>query len=132
MLLSAILIAKENAPAAVAVPVMLPADEFRCNPAGNVPEVMDQVYGAVPLRGRSVKEYASPSVPFGAAVVRIAKGGGATVMLSVCAETWAGNPLSVTCTVNEYVPERLGVPEIIPVPLTLNPRGSVPVLIAKT
>lgn len=78
-------ITNEKEPAVADVPVMLPAEEFRLNPAGNVPELTDHVYGIVPCRAKRVREYASPIVPFGAAVVAILKGGGATLML----RSWA-------------------------------------------
>jgi len=54
---------------------------------------------------------------------------GLTVMLNCCCAESAGDPESVTFTVNVKVPGVVGVPEMAPVDeLKLNPGGSVPLM----
>ena len=47
-------------PEAVGVPEIAPLEGFSVNPAGSVPELMDQVYGAAPPLALSVATYAFP------------------------------------------------------------------------
>ena len=58
-------------------------------------------------------------------------GGGATLKPDIAwAAVCAGEPLSVTLTVNESVPAEVGVPETAPVDeFMLKPAGSTPALI---
>ena len=72
----------EKEPAVVGVPVIAPVEEFRVNPAANVPELIDHTYGAVPFWATSVNEYGSPTVPFGIAVAVILSGAGLTVTVT--------------------------------------------------
>ena len=114
----------------VGVPEITPVDATRLNPAGNEPELIDQVYGAVPPLACSVVEYAVPTVPLGNDVV-VTVGGcaaAATAMLKAFVPVLFA--ASVTCTVNDTVPVVVGVPEITPVDATrLNPAGNEPELI---
>ena len=59
-------------PAVVGVPLITPL-ELRVSPTGNVPEVMLQLYGAVPPVAVNVCEYAAPVVPFNKLPVVIVK-----------------------------------------------------------
>src|ERR1041384_7266843 len=55
------------------MPLITPVDGFRATPAGTVPEVMDQVYGAVPPAAVRVAEYGAPAAPPGRDVVVIVR-----------------------------------------------------------
>jgi hypothetical protein len=123
---------KETVPVVVGVPEMTPVDATRLNPAGNVPALTLQPYGVVPPLACSVVEYAVPAVPPGSDVVVTVGGCGAaaTPMLNALVPVLVA--ASVTCTVNDAVPEVVGVPEITPVEATrLRPAGRVPALIVQ-
>jgi hypothetical protein len=49
---------KVEVPACVGVPLIWPDEAFRLRPAGSVPELTDQAYGAVPPEAVSVAAYA--------------------------------------------------------------------------
>src|SRR5579864_6600678 len=90
-------------PVAVGVPEITPVPAASDNPAGKVPEAMDQLYGVVPLVAVSVVLYAEFCVPPGKDIVVIV-GGGVEVMVRLRA-FWADKELaSVTCTVKLLVP----------------------------
>ena len=65
-------------------------------------------------------------MPVDSVVVTMARGAGFTAMLSCFVAVSAGLPESATCTVKVEVPVAVGVPEITPLALRLNPLGSVP------
>jgi hypothetical protein len=72
---------KLNEPDAVGVPEIVPAlDKVR--PAGRAPELMLQLYGAVPPLAANVAEYTVPSWPETTEAVVICTGVAAIVMLS--------------------------------------------------
>ena len=48
LLLSVTVAVKVEDPLAVGVPDMAPVDDARVSPVGSLPELIDQVYGAVP------------------------------------------------------------------------------------
>jgi len=58
-------------PAALGVPAIAPLDDVKLNPEGNEPEVMLQLYGAVPPLAVSVALYAVPCCPLGSELVVI-------------------------------------------------------------
>jgi len=58
-------------PVALGVPEIAPLDGVKLNPEGNEPEVMLQVYGAVPPLAASVALYAVPCLPLGNELVVI-------------------------------------------------------------
>ena len=119
----------DEVPAVVGVPEIAPVDAVKLKPAGNVPALTLQVYGAVPLLACNVVEYAVPVVPPGNDVVVIVGGCGAAaiaILSAFVAELFAA---SVTFTVNDEVPAVVGVPEIAPVDaVKLKPAGNVPAL----
>ena len=52
---------------------------------------------------------------------------GLITIVICCAFVCAGEPLSAACTLNEKLPEAVGVPETAPVEVfTFNPEGAVP------
>ena len=117
----------DTVPVVVGVPEITPVDATRLNPVGNEPELIDQVYGAVPPLACKVVEYAVPTVPLGNDVVVTVGGCAATVIFNTFVPVLFA--ASVTCAVNDIVPAAIGVPEIAPVDATrLNPAGSVPAL----
>jgi hypothetical protein len=65
-------------------------------------------------------------VPFGTEVVVIVSGTEAIAMLRGCVAVLLA--ASVTFTVNDEVPEAVGVPEIAPEEVKLKPAGSEPLL----
>ncbi|MGD0922781.1 MAG: hypothetical protein ABSA70_13590 [Terriglobia bacterium] len=70
-----------------------------------------------------------PTVPLERDVVVMVNVAGLTVMVNCCCAESAGDPESVTCTVNVQLPVLVGVPEITPVDeLSDNPGGSVPLM----
>jgi hypothetical protein len=119
----------DTVPAVVGVPEITPVDATRLNPAGNVPALTLQLYGVVPPLACNVVEYAAPVVPPGSDVVMTEGDCAAapTAMLKAFVPVLLA--ASVTCTVNDAVPEVVGVPEITPVDATrVRPAGSVPAL----
>ena len=116
-------------PEAVGVPEITPVDEFKDSPAGRDRPLTPHVYGVVPPVACSVAEYAVPTVPPARDEVEMERVGvaAATAMLSdfVAVLLFA----SVTLTVNEDVPDAVGVPEIAPVEaFSVSPAGSEPLL----
>ena len=84
------------------------------SPAGNDPELSDQVYGVVPPMAARDVEYALLTCPPGRddVVICTAVTAAATTMLRLAVAICAGELESVTRTVNEKVPACVGVPEI--------------------
>src|SRR5579872_2103275 len=97
LLASVTLTVKLDVPAAVGVPESTPVEALSVIPAGSVPLLTDQVYGAVPPLTVSVNEYAAPTSPDGGAV---GPGAGDVVTARVI-EVVAMPPFaSITLTVN--------------------------------
>ena len=89
---------------------------------------MDQLYGVLPPLAASVAEYAVFVTPPGSEEVVMCTGVAlaATVMLRFAVVLVAGEPESLTDTVNENVPAVVGVPLICPALLSVKPAGSDP------
>ena len=51
--------------AVVGVPLITPVLEFRLNPDGKLPDVMDQLYGVLPPVACKIWLYAVPTIPEG-------------------------------------------------------------------
>jgi hypothetical protein len=116
------------APVAAGVPLMTPLDA-RLNPAGRLPELTDQAYGAVPPAAVSVALYEEAAAALGSALVLMTSGGtgDTTVRLNVVVAVCCGFPRSITVIPNVNAPETVGVPEITPVhDERLNPAGRAP------
>ena len=119
----------DTVPDVVGVPEITPVDATRLNPVGSVPALTLQLYGVVPPLACSVAEYAVPTAPPDNDVVATVGGCAAAATAILKAFVPVLFAASVTCTVNETVPDVVGVPEITPVDATrLNPVGSVPAL----
>ena len=122
-------IVNDAVPAVVGVPEMTPVDATRLSPAGSVPALTVQLYGAVPPLACSVAEYAVPVIPLGKDVVVTVGGCAAAATTMLRAFVPVLFAASVTCTVNDVVPAVVDVPEMAPVDATrLSPAGSVPAL----
>jgi hypothetical protein len=93
-----------------------------------VPALTLQLYGVVPPLACSVVEYAVPAVPPANDVVVTVGGWVAAATAILKAFVPVLFAASVTCTVNETVPAVVGVPEITPGDVRLNPAGNVPAL----
>lgn len=104
-----------NVPLGVGVPLMRPLDELSARPAGNEPEIIDQLYGAVPPEAWSVWLYVAFTTPCVRADVVTVSGGMAGLMtiLSDCVAVWLAE--SVTLAMKTKVPAAAGMPEIAPV-----------------
>ena len=117
---------KFDVPAAVGVPEIVPVP-LNVRPLGSVPLSSDQTYGEVPPVAARLCEYAVCTVPAGSvAVVTESAAGLITMVSALSAVTGVGVELSVTRTVKFDVPAAVGVPEIVPVPLSVRPLGNVP------
>ena len=114
-------------PAVVGVPLIWPA-LLSVNPAGNEPEEIAQLYGVVPPLAANVAVYAVPTVPpVSEEVVTCTDAPAAvTTMLKFAVALCAGELASVTFTVNDAVPDDVGVPLICPALLSVSPAGKVP------
>jgi hypothetical protein len=109
-------------PGAVGVPPTVhPVSE---RPAGNVPDVIEQLYGVVPPLVSIVALYTTPTVPLGKEFV-IVRAAGLITMVSGPDVVCVGEPESVTLTVTVELPAVVGVPLTVH-PLMLSPAGSVP------
>jgi hypothetical protein len=112
--------AKVASPEPLGVPLMahvVPVAVHMLSPPGSAPELRDQVYGGVPPLAERAVLYATPRLPGGSgeAVVMFRV---STVRLSVTVAVFAvGVVESVTSIVIETVPEAVGVPSIVPVPV---------------
>jgi hypothetical protein len=120
---------KLDVPVAVGVPEMTPVVAFKVRPAGSAPAMMLQVYGGVPPMACKVWLYAVPLVPPASDVVVTPSGGSVTVILRLAVlVTAVGVCESVTDTVkcDVLVTVPVGVPEITPALLRVNPAGKLP------
>jgi hypothetical protein len=119
---------KLAAPADVAVPVICPVVASSESPAGNEPDEMLQVYAGVPPVACKFAEYTELVEACGSEDVVIDKvvcAAAATAMLNASVVVLLA--ASFTFTVNDAVPDAVGVPEITPVePVRLKPAGSEP------
>ena len=110
-------------PTTVGVPLATPAAES-VTPAGKVPAVTDQLYGAMPPLGASVVEKGVLTMAFGRFCVPTLRVVAFTVSencwLTLCAEA------SVTFTVKLDVPMAVGVPLRTPAEESAMPAGRVP------
>ncbi len=112
-------------PAMVGVPVTAqPAPKAR--PAGNDPETMPQVYGAVPPAAPTVELYGVPTVPFGSCEVVIATVAPAVVMVMLSVTEAVAFVASCTRAVKVETPVAVGVPEITPAVDRVRPAGREP------
>lgn len=114
--LSVMRTAKVYVPPLVGVPLIMPDAAFSCSPGGSLPELTDQAYGGWPPFAVSVAEWDFPLWPSRSDVVTIEIGAAATDMLNAFVADAAGDALSVTRALNEWVPAVVGVPEMSPVP----------------
>src|SRR5579871_610846 len=113
--------------ALVGEPLMAPDDGARVRPAGREPDVMLQVYGALPPTTTMDCAYATPTAPPGSVgcVVMVR----AETMESVKALVVENELLSVTWTVKLKLPTLVGVPEIVPLDgLSVRPPGREPAM----
>lgn len=74
LLLSLTVTVKLNFPLAVGVPAMAPLPDASLNPAGRLPDVIDQVYGAVPPLAARLTLYDVPTTPEDNEAVEMATG----------------------------------------------------------
>src|SRR5579872_5941660 len=122
--LSATWTVKFEVPAVDGVPAT-PPELFSESPAGSVPALTVQLYGAVPPFAVKVCEYAVPTIPLGSAEVVIVK----PAPIMIVRGTLAFAPeLSATWTVKFEVPAVDGVPATPPELFSESPAGSVPAL----
>jgi hypothetical protein len=110
---------------AVGTPEIVPV-EAKLNPAGGIPDARLQVYGLTPPLAIRVVEYALPTIPLGIVVVEIARGCNAAAIDKFNVSAAMLFAVSFTCTVNEKLPDALGMPEMIPADARFNPDGTVP------
>lgn len=111
-------------PAAVGVP--LTVAPFNERPAGSDPAVIDQVYPPVPPVAASDCEYGEPTLPLASDAVVTESGAGFTRIVNAFVAVVF--ELSRTWAVKLEVPAAVGVPEITPAALNVNPAGSDPAL----
>src|SRR5204863_9186369 len=110
-------------PAALGVPLITPPlDNVR--PAGNDPNVIDQVYEPVPPLAANVSEYAALAAPAGRGEVVIIDGAGLIVSANGLDAVW--EPVSLTSAVKLAVPAVVGVPLIAPPLDNVRPAGKPP------
>src|SRR5271170_654621 len=103
------------------------------NPGGSEPLSRLQVSGGIPPFELIDVLYATPTNPWGSDVVTMEMGGaGAMVILNNSVSVAGGIAASATCSVNDDVPEPLGVPAITPFVPRLNPAGRLPEAMVNT
>jgi hypothetical protein len=110
----------------VGVPEITP-ELLIANPAGKLPEDTVQVMVPTPPLDWRLALYAALTTPEGRVVV-VMTSSGLMVMVNACFAVWGGVPESVAVTVKFVVPAAVGVPEMSPAPLRVNPAGSFPVV----
>ena len=116
-------------PAVVGVPLTVQPVSVR--PAGKVPFVTVQAYGAVPPVMPIVPVYATPTMPFGRlANVSVKFPGEVIVRLNGPVMLCCGVELSVTCSVMFEIPAAAGVPLIVQ-PFCVSPAGNVPAVVVQ-
>jgi len=97
------------------------------NPGGSEPLNKLQVSGGIPPFELIEALYATPTDPCCSDVVTMEMGcAGVIVILNNSVSVAGGIAASATCTVNDDVPELLGVPAITPFVPRLNPAGRLP------
>ncbi len=117
---------KDEFPLAVGVPEMIPA-RLRVSPGESCPELIDQVYGAVPPTACSVSEKNVPWAAVAAGVVAMLICIGDISIVTTVDWVRAGISLSLTATVKLAMPVVIGVPERIPVDEpSESPAGKLP------
>ena len=116
---------KVDDPPAVGVPE-IPPPLPSTKPVGRAPADTAQVYGEVPPVADTEEPYTAPTVPFGSEVVVMDTGTvvGAIETIYVC--ELAPPPESTTCKVKINEPAVVGVPEIPPKVVNINPGGRRP------
>ena len=131
--LSVTLTVRFAVPAAVGVPLTVQPFAPSVNPAGSVPPVIVQLYGAVPPLAPIVPVYGVPTVPSGRfVVVSINPPEGLIVRLTGPLALCCGFEESVALTVKFAIPAAVGVPLTVqPFAPSVNPAGSVPPVIAQ-
>lgn len=115
-------------PVAEGVPEIVPEPPdvpCNCSPDGSEPLVTLQVIGSVPPLVWMFWLYAVPTVPLGNDVV-VMLNTGLTVMLRAWLLVCGGVPELVAVTVKFVVPAVVGVPEIVPELINVNPAGKLP------
>ena len=118
-------------PAVVGVPVTVQLFGVNVNPAGSVPTVTEQAYGAVPPVTPIVPVYGTPTAPFGRlANVSVRLPGEVIVRLNGPLILCCGFDASVTCAVMFEIPATVGVPLIVQ-SFCVNPAGNVPAVIVQ-
>jgi hypothetical protein len=116
-------------PAAVGVPEIRPVLAASATPAGNLPDEIDHVYGAVPSVAVSALEYFTPSVPDGKEVVVIESAFSWITNVVTRVLVRAGLDESLTAIVMPKLPPTVGIPVMVPVlAAKLSPVGSFPAL----
>ncbi len=118
---------RATVPAVVGVPATMQPALVSVRPAGNVPAVMVQAYGAVPPVTPMVAVYGTFTVPFGKEVTVILSGIGAAAMMTVSVPVvvCTGLLVSVAFTWKLKVFAVVGVP-LRTHPVSVRPPGSVP------
>src|SRR5207237_852844 len=107
----------------VGVPLITAPDNVR--PAGNAPDVTDQLSEPIPALAGDVCEYAAPTVAAARDTVVTVSVAGFTVSERGWDAVCCGVPLSLTCTVKLTVPAVVGVP-LITAPDNVRPAGNAP------
>jgi hypothetical protein len=110
----------------VGVPEIAP-ELLIANPAGRLPEDTVHVMVPTPPLDWSVAVYAALTMPDGRVVV-VMTSLGLMVTVNVCFAAWGGVLESVAVTVKFVTPAAVGVPEMSPEPLRVNPPGRFPVV----
>ena len=115
---------KLEVPAVVGVPLIVPLP-LKASPAGKLPEDTLHVMVPTPPLDARATLYVVPTKPLAREVVVIASLA-LIVMLSDWFAVWGGVSESAAVTVNLLVPAVVGVPEISPEVLKVNPPGKLP------
>jgi hypothetical protein len=110
----------------VGVPEIAP-ELLIVNPAGKLPEATVQVTVPTPPLDWRGAVYAALTVPEGRVVV-VMTSLGLMVMVNACLAVWGGVLESAAVTVKFVAPGAVGVPEMSPEPLRVNPPGRLPVV----
>jgi len=107
-------------PAAAGVPLMIPVEAARLNPEGKAPtDIVQASGGTAPVAAR-VAEYDEPAMALDNVSV-------VTAGTEIVSGFSSGSPApSTTLTVNWKVPPVVGVPLMVPPPLSESPLGNAP------
>lgn len=117
---------KLEVPAVVGVPLIVPLP-LKANPAGKLPEETLHVMVPAPPLDARVVLYAVLTKPLGREV-EVMTSLELMVMVNACLAVWGGVLESVAVTVKFVVPAAVGVPEMSPESLRVNPPGRFPVV----